>query len=50
MPSESLFSPETSVPDKDLLLNRSQHDQNQANRCELREYTSRPGYTIPENL
>src|SRR6266436_3188018 len=41
MPSESLFSPETGVPNKDLLLDRSQHDQNQTNRRELREYTKR---------
>ena len=41
MPSESLFSPEAFVPNKDFPLDCSQHDQNQTNRRELREYTKR---------
>jgi hypothetical protein len=39
MPSGRLFSPETGMPNKDLLVDRPQHDQNQTNRCELRQYT-----------
>src|SRR5258708_5830794 len=38
MPSGPLLSPKHGVPNKDLFLDRSQHDQNQTNRCELREY------------
>jgi hypothetical protein len=45
MPSGRLLSPKTSMPNKDLPLDRSQHDQNQTNRCELREYTKRDSQT-----
>src|SRR5579864_7029626 len=41
MPARCLFSPETRVPNKDFLLNGSQHDQNQTDGCELGEYTKR---------
>jgi len=41
MPSGRVLSPKTSMPNKDLPLDCSQHDQNQINCCELREYTKR---------
>src|SRR5258708_1527773 len=49
MPSGRLLSPETSVPNKDLFLDRSQHDQNQTNRYELREYTKPHSQTSAEH-
>jgi len=38
MPSGCLLSPETGVPNRDLFLDRSDHDQDQTNRCELRQH------------
>src|SRR5712664_3985207 len=48
MPSGRLLSPKPGVPNKDLFLDRSQHDQNQTNRCELREYTKPDSQTAGE--
>jgi hypothetical protein len=45
MPARCLFAPEACVPDEDLPVDRSQHDQYQTDRGKLREHAE--GYSQP---